>query len=132
MTNQLVDVLIEVNEDDKVAVETTCRDGGLDVLEQLAVSEKRNDLIGPVVQYVLPAVASLGLAVRTVVHVVRSLSQGVVIEGGKGKVTVRKDNALPRGMIVVRRDDETLDVIDVAESDGPIDKIVNLLQHPKD
>lgn len=86
-------------------------------------------LIGPVLEYVLPGVASLAVAVRVAISLVRGLAVGVVIDcASDQQIRITRDRSLPRGVLVVRRDSQTLDVVDLADNTGLVDKVTALLQ----
>jgi hypothetical protein len=40
-----------------------------------------------------------------------------------GQVRVRKDKALPRGILVVRPGEDTIDIVDLSETGGPVNKV---------
>lgn len=128
MTDERVELLISVFEDDRAAVDAALAASAVGGALEQTDPGRRSDVLGPVVQYVLPAVASLGLTARTVIQLVRSLSRGVVIEGRHDKVEIRTDKALPRGIIVVRDGDKTVEIIDANTSASSVDKVTDLLR----
>ena len=62
------------------------------------------------------------------VAVVRALSTGVVIDDVGGQVRVRKGKALPPGILVVRQGEATIDIVELSETDSPVNKIVDVLK----
>ena len=74
------------------------------------------------------SITSFALAARTVISLARKFRSGTIIDTDKnGALTVRRDNDLPRGMVVVRKDGQTIDVLDVAE-DGTLQRLTELLK----
>jgi hypothetical protein len=132
MTESGVELVLEVNEADQATVTEACKLHGVTPRQARPAPAHRSDLIGPVVQYVLPGMASLGMGVRVVVHVIRALGVGAVVDDQDGRITVRKERDLPRGMLVVRRGENTLDVIDLADTGNPVDKIIDVLRRSDD
>ena len=115
--------------DDEASVVETLAELELGPVESGPASERRGiELLGPVVQFVLPSIASLAVAARTVIALARKFRSGTIIDAADGgELVVRRDKDLPRGMVVVRRDGETVDVLDVAE-DGALERLTDLLK----
>ena len=115
--------------DDETAVTETLTELGLAPLTPTAAQERRGiELLGPLVQFVLPSITSFALAARTVISLARKFRSGTIIDTDKnGALTVSRDNDLPRGMVVVRKDGQTIDVLDVAE-DGTLQRLTELLK----
>lgn len=115
--------------DDEAAVTETLADLGLAPVTPTPATERRGiELLGPIVQFVLPSIASFAVAARTVISLARKFRSGTIIDTDEhGGLVVRRDKDLPRGMVVVRRDGETIAVLDVAE-DGTLERLTDLLK----
>jgi len=115
--------------DDAAAVVDTLAELALAPVTPTPATERRGiELLGPIVQFVLPSIASFALAARTVVSLARKFRSGTIIDTDEdGGLVVRRDRDLPRGMVVVRRGGETIDVLDVAE-DGTLERLTDLLK----
>ena len=51
----------------------------------------------------------------------------VIDTDSNGGLVILRDTELPRGMVIVRRDGETVEVLDVAE-DGTFERLTDLLK----
>ncbi len=99
-------------------------------IDMLPDTRRGGELLGPVLQYVLPGVASLSVTFKLIQALARGWRTGSIVElSDDGKVSVRKDETLPRGMVVVKRNKDTIEVLDTNQ-DGSIEKLADLLRKP--
>lgn len=128
MTTDAVPTLTIVTDDETMTSETLTELGHSLASELVAADRRGVDWLGPIVQFVLPSIASFSVAARTVIALARKFRSGTVIDtDSNGGLVILRDTELPRGMVIVRRDGETVEVLDVAE-DGTFERLTDLLK----
>ncbi len=122
---------ITIITDENELTNATLLELGLASIPEPAAADRRSlDLLGPIVQFVLPSIASFTVAARTVIALARKFRSGTVIDTDEnGGLVVLRDTELPRGMVIVRRGGETVEVLDVGD-DGTLERLTDLLKKP--
>jgi hypothetical protein len=127
-----VRLLIDASDSDAVSAVLDGDIATLPIPHRHPARQTGGQIMGPVLEYVLPAVASLGVAVRIVLAVVRGLAVGAVIDNTGDEISVTRNRSLPRGTLVVRHDGQTVEVIDLAGQTNIAERLTGLLDKRQD
>ena len=123
--------IVRIITDEPDVVAATLAELGHPARQPVPIEDRRSiESLGPLVEYVLPALVSIALASRITANLARRFRTGVVIDTDEdGEIVIRRADELPRGMVVVRKDGESIDVLDVTD-DGALESLIDLLKRP--